>query len=418
MNFKFWSIALIFFSSETSNQVLGLKSFSSVLSDNLHFVKKLYNFKLNGVSYYENTQTLAKVEGGHPTSAVVSFRSQKTKASLDFDQGKQLFLNQFDMNLYNKMVDMLPRVVQAIEDTIFEDEPSWQEYQDFLNQCKNNGLQQVEEVAGVSQSLAKRMGNLGIQILKKIKSMATSTEKFSSKLVESLNAELSEQRSKYQEAVSKRSGLKRRKTTAEGNERYYRGKVSEHKSTYNTKAKLVKDLGISLGATGWMCFIGIPTCLGLAPAMAAEAVKRDKAWRQWKEAEKKVNQWVSEKNILGTSIRNYDRIISEGDNSILELTRNKSTFVAIRDHMKDQDKSLRVIVKTAEDTIDKIQDPYEANIVRGKIQLLKTEGKNLLDYFNGVSCTKTADKNFYFIVTTKCCNKWTNTCQSKIRHSP
>ena len=92
--------------------------------------------------------------------------------------------------------------------------------------------------------------------------------------------------------------------------------------------------GISLGATGWMCFIGIPTCLGLAPAMAAEAVKRDKAWRQWKEAEKKVNQWVSEKNILGTSIRNYDRIISEGDNSILELTRNKSTFIAIRDHMK------------------------------------------------------------------------------------
>ena len=43
-------------------------------------------------------------------------------------------------------------------------------------------------------------------------------------------------------------------------------------------------------------------------------------------------------------------------------------------------------MKTAEDTIDKIQDPYEANIVRGKIQLLKTEGKNLLDYFNGVSC--------------------------------
>lgn len=83
-----------------------------------------------------------------------------------------------------------------------------------------------------------------------------------------------------------------------------------------------------------MCYIGIPTCLGLAPAMAAEAVKRDKAWRQWKEAEKKVNQFVSEKNILGTSIRNYDRIISEGDNSILELTRNKSTFIAIRDHMK------------------------------------------------------------------------------------
>ena len=64
--------------------------------------------------------------GGHPTSAVVSFRSQKTKASHDYDQGKQLFMNQFDMNLYNKMVDMLPRVVQAIEDTIFEDEPSWQ----------------------------------------------------------------------------------------------------------------------------------------------------------------------------------------------------------------------------------------------------------------------------------------------------
>ena len=80
------------------------------------------------------------------------------------------------------------------------------------------------------------MGNLGIQMLKKIKSMATSTEKFSSKLVESLNAELSEQRSKYQEAVLKRSGLKRRKTTAEGNERYYRGKAREHKSTYNTKA--------------------------------------------------------------------------------------------------------------------------------------------------------------------------------------
>ena len=83
-----------------------------------------------------------------------------------------------------------------------------------------------------------------------------------------------------------------------------------------------------------MCYFGVPTCLGLAPAMAAEAVNRDKAWRQWKEAETKVNHYVSEKNILGTSIRNYDRIISEGDNSILELTRNKSTFVAIRDHLK------------------------------------------------------------------------------------
>ena len=93
-------------------------------------------------------------------------------------------------------------------------------------------------------------------------------------------------------------------------------------------------LGISLAATGWMCYVGIPTCLGLAPAMAAEAVNRDKAWKQWKEAEKKVNHYVSEINILGTSIRNCDRIISEGDESILELEKAKSTYVAIRDKMK------------------------------------------------------------------------------------
>ena len=38
-------------------------------------------------------------------------------------------------------------------------------------------------------------------------------------------------------------------------------------------------------------------------------------------------------------------------------------------------------MNTAEETIDKIQDPFEANLVRGKIDLLKKEGKNLLDYF-------------------------------------
>ena len=39
-------------------------------------------------------------------------------------------------------------------------------------------------------------------------------------------------------------------------------------------------------------------------------------------------------------------------------------------------------MKTAEETMHKIEDPYEASVVRGKIRLLKKEGKDLLDYFN------------------------------------
>ena len=58
--------------------------------------------------------------------------------------------------------------------------------------------------------------------------MASSTEIFASKVVELLNNELNEQRIKYQEAVSKRSDLKRKKTTAEQNESYYRSKVSHY----------------------------------------------------------------------------------------------------------------------------------------------------------------------------------------------
>ena len=72
--------------------------------------------------------------------------------------------------------------------------------------------------------------------MRKIATMATSTENFASKVVELLNAELTEHRKQYQEAVSKRSDLKRKQTTAEGMESHYRGKASRYRSEYNTKA--------------------------------------------------------------------------------------------------------------------------------------------------------------------------------------
>ena len=129
MNVKFWTICLIFYISAPSNGVLGVKvrSVESVLSGSLQHVKKLYNFNLNGVSYHESSRTMAKVVGGNPSYApLVTFWSRKTAATLSFDQAKSNLLSQFNMNQYEKFVAMLPSVVQAIEDTIFEDEPSWQ----------------------------------------------------------------------------------------------------------------------------------------------------------------------------------------------------------------------------------------------------------------------------------------------------
>ena len=46
-------MALIFVTLVTSNHVVGTQSFASVLSGNIDLVKKLYDFKLNGISYYE-----------------------------------------------------------------------------------------------------------------------------------------------------------------------------------------------------------------------------------------------------------------------------------------------------------------------------------------------------------------------------
>ena len=87
-------------------------------------------------------------------------------------------------------------------------------------------------------SLAKRMGKLGILILRKIVKMAASTESIVTKIVESLNAELSEKRKKYNEAISKRNDFERRKTNAEGNERNYRNKVTQFRDKFYEQAGL------------------------------------------------------------------------------------------------------------------------------------------------------------------------------------
>ena len=68
--------------------------------------------------------------------------------------------------------------------------------------------------------------------------------------------------------------------------------------------------------------------------MAFESAKRDKVKRQWDDAQSRFNQYARDKSNLGSSIRNYDRIISEGDKAILELEKDKPTYLNIRDRMK------------------------------------------------------------------------------------
>ena len=205
------------------------------------------------------------------------------------------------MTLYEKLVAMLPRAVQAIEYTIFDEEPSRQvsnasttkcifnidlnqEYQAFLTQFKNMKIGGWSTVADeYSSSLAKRMGKLGILMLRKIATMATSTENFASKLVDIMNAELTEQRKMYQEAISMRSKLKQELTTAEGNEKYYREKLNQYKSELDAKVKLVTDLAIPTS----LCWIFPPACLGLLPALAVEQTNLNNIVSKFQNTKKK-----------------------------------------------------------------------------------------------------------------------------------
>ena len=125
MNFSIFLLMMAGITSRTSASTL-----ISQFSNNVALVKEMFNFKLDGTTY--RTQkiyipVMAKTTGGsYPTS--YSHRSElkhmKSMASNNFKDAWKSLMQHFDIHLYQKLVELLPKVNTAIEDTIFEMDPT------------------------------------------------------------------------------------------------------------------------------------------------------------------------------------------------------------------------------------------------------------------------------------------------------
>ena len=124
MNFSIFLLMMAGITSRTSASTL-----ISQFSNNVALVKEMFNFKLDGTTY--RTQKIdipmAKTTGGsHPTSYLhrSELKHMKSMASNNFKDAWKSLMQHFDIHLYQKLVGLLPKVNTAIEDTIFEMDPT------------------------------------------------------------------------------------------------------------------------------------------------------------------------------------------------------------------------------------------------------------------------------------------------------
>ena len=152
--------------------------------------------------------------------------------SQNFDNARINLMKTFNISLYEKLVDMLPRVNNALQDAILEEEPSQevisliyihkvhffpvilQEFLLFQKHCHKLGVNPSQS----SSKLSEAMGAYGVDILRKILNMAQSTKQYASKAVSFITDEIAEQRKQLEESYKELSQKKRDLTTSKKHE--------------------------------------------------------------------------------------------------------------------------------------------------------------------------------------------------------